>query len=82
MIILTKSEQVDLRRLFDHDKNDVFLAFMKKLEEQILKKPSVGESEYQTLLMTITRQAQYDCINLILEQLNEEISNMEAEENV
>ena len=81
MIILEKHEQVALRKLFDQDKTDVFQLFMKKLREEILKKPSIGDSEYQTLLMTITKQAQYDCVDLILEQLNDEVSNMEVKKD-
>ena len=82
MTILTKQEQVALRRLFDYDKNDVFLVFMKRLQEEILKKPSVGPDQWQTNVLTITKQAQYDCITLILDQMNEEMSHTEVEENV
>ena len=79
MTILDKNDQVALRALFDLDKNDVFQKFMEKLRDEITKKPSIGDSEYSTLLMTITKQAQYDCVNLILEQLNTEIGDIGVE---
>ena len=79
MTILEKNDQVALRALFDQDKGDVFQKFMEKLRDEILKKPSVGTDQWQTNVMTITKQAQFDCVNLILEQLNEEIGNMEVE---
>ena len=80
MTILEKNDQVALRALFDHDKTDVFQKFMGLLKQRILEKPGVGTSEYETLLMSITREAQKDAIDLILEQLNQEIGNMEVEE--
>ena len=80
MIILTKQERVALRSLFDHDKNDVFETFLKKLRLEILKKPAVGDTEFETVKMAISRDAQFQAINLILEQMNEEISNISVKD--
>ena len=80
MTILEKSDQVALRALFDHDKGDVFLKFMQALKQKIMDKPAIGVDQWQTNVLTITREAQKDCIDQILDQLNQEIGNMEVEE--
>lgn len=81
MTILEKYERIALQKLFDQDKTEVFQLFMKKLREGILKKPAVGSDQWTHNLMTITKQAQYDCIDLILEQLNEELAAMEVDKD-
>ncbi len=78
-MILTAEQRANLREFFDHDKTNVFEAFMKRLQEEIRKKPAIGPSEWETIQLTLTREAQVDCVTEILRMLDDEMADQEVD---
>jgi len=79
MAILIAEQRANLREFFDHDKTNVFEAFMKEVQAKIRLQPTIGPSEWDTIFMSVTRQAQIDCITEILKLLDDEMANQEVE---
>ncbi len=78
-MILTQEQRADLREFFDHDKNNVFEAFMLSVQENIRKQPMVGVDQWSTNVQTISREAQINCITEILRLLDDEMAQQEVE---
>lgn len=78
-MILTQEQRANLRQFFDHDKTNVFEAFMKEVQARIRLQPTTGPGEWETIYASVTRQAQIDCITEILKLLDEEMADQEVE---
>lgn len=77
--ILTHQERVQLRALFDFDKEGVLDKFLSKYQDIILRSPSIQSSEWDFLRTTLAKESQAILIDDIKEQFNLEISDIEVE---
>lgn len=77
--MLTQEQRADLREFFDYDKNDIFLTFMRVVQEKVRKKSVIGLTEWDTIVNTVTRESQVGCIDELLKLLDDEMSNQEVE---
>lgn len=79
MAILNQEKRAELRQFFDYDKGNVFELFMRAVQDRVRRKPAVGPTEWDTLVLTITRESEINCISQLLQLLEQEMADQEVE---
>lgn len=75
-MLLTKTERIQLRELWDNPKFQVVLNFLDNCKASLEKANTVGGTEFETLQLTFSRQFKMDSIDEIKRLLQEEAANV------
>lgn len=71
-MLLNKQDRIQLRGLYDDPKFTVVLRFLDSAKVNLEKANTVGNTEFETLALTFSRQYKMDCIDEIKRLLQEE----------